>query len=179
MQAKLPLPIFFLALAISAPLLLHQGPQPQARRLGRALPPWQGLAHVVATVWATLHARYAIYDALHMGLGARPAEGTLVGALLLVAAGGCTPLLTRHYPQWREGRRWLGLAAVAGLLLTVLRPPLPLQACSCCMAGIGAAYTLGLRISVITTCPLCYSGCTFKPTAYLQHRLRHVGCSLE
>ena len=133
MQAKLPLPIFFLALAISMPLLLHQRQQP----LSRSLPAWQGLAHVVATVWATLHARYAIYEALHTCLGARPAEGTLVGALLMVVAAGCAPLLIRHYPQWREGRRWLVLVAVAGLLLTVLRPPLPLQACSYCMDGIG------------------------------------------
>jgi len=91
-------------------------------------------------------------------LGGRPEEGVVMGALLLTVAAGNAPLVMRFFAGTPGPPRLLALTAVAGLLLVVVRPPLPMKvradadtcswgrqclgtSCRCCAAGpqIGAA----------------------------------------
>lgn len=76
---------------------------------------------------ATLYARFAVFDILHLALGARPSEGALFGSLLLLGAAGCAPLLTWKCSTWREGRRIASFLGISGLLLIFLQPPLPFK----------------------------------------------------
>jgi len=78
MQASLPLPIFFFTLAASAPILLDGK---QATAGDSSPPPWQGLASPLATLLATFYARNAVFEVLHLTMGARPSEGLLVGSV--------------------------------------------------------------------------------------------------
>ena len=90
----------------------------------------QGILQVSLVVAAVLHARFAIYDLLQVGGGGvRPSEAVLAGTLLLGCAGGCIPLVRRHYAATIGPRRAVALVAAAGLLLALLRPPLPSWVC--------------------------------------------------
>ncbi len=57
----------------------------------------------------------------------RPSEAIVSGVLVLVAAAGCLPLVLRYYDHAPGVKRTLVLAASAGMLLILLRPPLPMK----------------------------------------------------
>lgn len=120
-------PAFLLASAVTAPALGYHTAASSQKGVGGQLQPWQGLLHATAIVFATLVARFSIYDILRLVLGSRPSEGLLLGVLVLVGVGGCVPLFVAHYSKWREGKRLLVMAATCGILFVLLRPPLPLQ----------------------------------------------------
>ena len=61
--------------------------------------PWQGLLHFLSVLLASLLARFAVFDIVQFVSSARPTEGALLGSLLLVAAGGLTPLVWKCYPS--------------------------------------------------------------------------------
>ena len=89
--------------------------------------PWQGLGLAAAVVLAVIAARYAMYDMLHLFLSRRPSEALATGALLVAIVLGCLPLVTRYYKSNAQVKRTLVLTAAAGLLLMLLRPPLPVS----------------------------------------------------
>ena len=61
--------------------------------------PVQGLLHFLSVVIAALLARFAVFDVVQFVSSARPTEGALLGTLLLVTAGGLTPLVWKCYPS--------------------------------------------------------------------------------
>ncbi len=77
---------------------------------------------VVASVF---HARFALFEVLHQVNGGRPTEAVLLGCLLLGVALGCAPILVLQYSQAQLGRRALVLTTALGMLLVMLRPPIP------------------------------------------------------
>ena len=58
---------------------------------------------------------------------ARPSEGLLAGLLVFAAAAGCAPLIAGHYGHSQQAKRAASIAAASGLLIALLRPPLPLR----------------------------------------------------
>jgi hypothetical protein len=136
-EARLPAPVLGLALAASPPLLLGGGLS--AASIGGGAPPpraapWQRPALAAAVLAATAAARFAVFDALRFALGRRPPEALAVGALALVAAAGCAPLVARYCRGSAAAKRALLLLAAAGALLALLRPPLPLAGGAACPA---------------------------------------------
>ena len=85
----------------------------------------QGLVQAGGVVAAVLHARFALFEVLHLLNGGRPTEAVLLGCLLLGVALGCAPILVLQYSQAQLGCRALVLTAALGMLLVMLRPPLP------------------------------------------------------
>lgn len=83
--------------------------------------------HILLVAVVTFNARNAVYEVLHAALGSRPSDGTLLGALLLVIAGGCIPLQAKQQTGWRSARKVTALIGILGVLLIALQPPLPLQ----------------------------------------------------
>jgi hypothetical protein len=134
-EAKLMVPVLGVLLAVTPPILVD-GHSPGSsngsssdlslRRRSQLLP-WQGAGLATAVVFAIIAARYAIYDILHMVLNRRPSEALATGALLLAASLGCIPLVSRYYKGLQQAKRALLLTAAAGLLLMLLRPPLPVS----------------------------------------------------
>jgi hypothetical protein len=134
-EAKLMVPVLGVLLAVMPPILVD-GDSPNTargsgidltlRRRSRLLP-WQGAGLAAAVVFAVIAARYAIFDMLHMVLNRRPSEALATGALLLCASLGCVPLVSRYYKGSQQAKRALLLTAAAGLLLVLLRPPLPVS----------------------------------------------------
>lgn len=100
----------------------RRSPRPEARAAR------QGLAQAGAVAAAVLHARLALYDVAAVALGGRPPAPVLLGGLVLAAAAGCAPIVAVQFPAAPGARRALALAASAGALLLLLRPPLPDQA---------------------------------------------------
>ena len=85
----------------------------------------QGLVQAGGVVASVFHARFALFEVLHLLNGGRPTEAVLLGCLLLGVALGCSPILVLQYSQAQLGRRALVLTAALGMLLMMLRPPLP------------------------------------------------------
>ena len=83
--------------------------------------------HILLVAVVTFNARNAVYEILHSALGARPSDGTLLGALLLTVVAGCIPLQARMSTAWRSARKVTALLGILGILLIALQPPLPLQ----------------------------------------------------
>lgn len=122
-EARLTVPVLGVALAVAPPLLL----QKDSLQRRRSLAPWQGLALAAAVGLSVVAARFAIFDMLRLFLNRRPSEALAAGSLLLAGAAGCTPLVSRYYPASSQAKRALLLTAVAGMLLALLRPPLPIS----------------------------------------------------
>lgn len=59
--------------------------------------------------------------------GGRPAEGLVTGALLVAIAAGCMPLVFKFFSGTPGPPRLLAMVLAAGLMLMMLRPPLPLK----------------------------------------------------
>lgn len=122
MQGHLPLSLLSLGLASTAPILLLQ--KPGSSKGG--LQPWAGLAATAAVCVATLASRHALHDVLVLLGGGQPSDATTLGAMVLVAAAGCAPMLMSQR-AWTSARR-LGLQFAAGaVLLLLLQPPFPVR----------------------------------------------------
>lgn len=126
-EAKLMVPVLGVALAVTPPILVHGEESGLAPRRRGHLLPWQGIGLATAVVFAVIAARYAIYDMLHMLLNRPPSEALATGALLVAAAVGCLPLVSKYYAASPQAKRALLLTAAAGILLMLLRPPLPVS----------------------------------------------------
>ncbi len=74
-------------------------------------------------------ARFAIFDVVRWAVEGRPSESLLLGLLLLTAALGCAPLVRLLFPGAGGAQRVLVVGVTGGLLLVLLRPPLPIQVC--------------------------------------------------
>ena len=105
--------IIALAVAVMAPTL-HSS---------KGKPPLPTALYLLLTLSALAYARMVLYDELQLLLGFPPSAGVLVGALIVALALAQLPLLRQRYPQSAK-RAVAGLAAL-GLLLAVLKPPLP------------------------------------------------------
>lgn len=100
--------------------------------------------------------RFAIFDSLAWLGGRPPAEGLLVGAIILALAGGCAPLTMRFYSQDRGISRTVLLAGAFGLTLVLLQPPLPIQACvqrdqalsACCITCMSTQARLMIKFCI-------------------------------
>ena len=68
-----------------------------------------------------------------------PQEALLAGCLLLTVAAGWVPLVARFYSGSGFGAKAVAMVAAAGMLVIMLRPPLPIQVCR-------------LRLPLVTAC---------------------------
>ena len=127
-EAKMLLPALGLVLAITPPLLLQQVRSSHQR----ALPPWAGLGLAFGVLTAVVAGRFAIFDILQFILDRRPSEALVAGTLMIAAAAGCLPLITRCYPAMATPKHVALLAIVFGAMLILLRPPLPIRGGSEC-----------------------------------------------
>eukprot|EP00798_Chlamydomonas_sp_ICE-L_P014360 gene14360-20357_t len=96
-EASLVAPTIILVLAATAPLFLYQHATSGRRRL--RLANWQALTHTVTVLLAVLMARFALFDLVQFLLAARPSEGILMGALLMLTAASLAPLVFKCYPN--------------------------------------------------------------------------------
>ncbi|MEW5297524.1 MAG: hypothetical protein WDW36_000729 [Sanguina aurantia] len=150
-EAALVLPTVLLILAVTAPAFLQGGssspadsdpsdPPAPASRPSRSSgsgsrsrgeveqpPAWQGWTHAASIVAAVGLARFALFDLVQWVLSARPSEGLLLGVLLCALAAGLAPFVRQCYPTDAAALRTLATLAVAGVLLLLLQPPLPLR----------------------------------------------------
>ncbi|CAK0743676.1 hypothetical protein CVIRNUC_001488 [Coccomyxa viridis] len=129
-EARLTIPVLLVTLAVTPPFLLQMTPLDPAlgpRGAGRTpqLPPWQGMVQAGGVIASVFHARFALFEVLQRLHGGRPTEALLLGCLLLGAAAGCAPIALLQYGQAQGARRALALTAALGMLLVMLRPPLP------------------------------------------------------
>ncbi len=90
----------------------------------------QGLVQAAGVAAAVFHARFALFEVLQRLNGGRPTEALLLGCLLLGAGIGCMPLVLLQHSQSQLARRSLVLTAALGMLLVMLRPPLPARVCA-------------------------------------------------
>ena len=56
-----------------------------------------------------------------------PQEALLAGCLLLTVAAGWVPLVARFYSGSGFGAKAVAMVAAAGVLVIMLRPPLPIE----------------------------------------------------
>ena len=91
----------------------------------------QGMVQAGGVVASVFHARFALFEVLQRLHGGRPTEALLLGCLLLGAALGCAPVALLQYSQAQGAWRALVLTAALGMLLVMLRPPLPTKVCPC------------------------------------------------
>lgn len=122
-DARMTVPILVVALAVSPPVLL----QTDNIHRQRTLLPWQGIGLAAAVVFSVIAARFAVFDILQFLLNRRPSEALAFGVLVLCSAAGCLPLVMRYYSGSAGAKRALVLAITLGMLLVLLRPPLPLR----------------------------------------------------
>ncbi len=128
LQANLPVPALLFVLLLTSPMLMGSGTVKASEAADSPLEAWLWrYGHILLVAAVTLNARYAVYEVLHAALGARPSDGTLLGALLLTTVVGCVPLQAKNYTAWRSARRVTALLGILGVLLIGLQPPLPLQ----------------------------------------------------
>ena len=128
-EANLVVPCVVLSMAATAPTALYKE-QGRVRHLNRKrrvrMREWQGVAHAALIVAAVLYARFVVFDVLQVILGRRPSEGLLLGSLLILSSCACVPLVRTHFPLSQGARRTLISALAAGLVIALVRPPLPI-----------------------------------------------------
>lgn len=112
--------------------------------------------------------------------GGRPEEGLVMGALLVAVAVGSMPLVFKFFNTTPGPPRVLALVGAAGLLLMLLRPPLPLRVrphtippagppCTstsrdCCETQFGDLRWTALGNRERTTCAVMPYRCRFVPS---------------
>lgn len=106
---------------------------------------WFQYGHMLLVGLVTLSARYAVYEILCSATGARPSDGVLLGALLLITVVGSIPLQATKATSMRLANRLTALLGILGLLLIFLQPPLPLQVQSL-FRYIGSTQYLTLQV---------------------------------
>ena len=85
----------------------------------------QGLVQAGGVAASVFHARFALFEVLQRLNGGRPTEALLLGCLLVGVGLGCAPIVHLQYSQSQLARRALVLTGALGMLLMMLRPPLP------------------------------------------------------
>lgn len=130
-QARLLLPVLLMTMACSLPLAVHQARMEHGHLAARTrVTPAQGIAMAVLVLLTVALSRFAIFDVVRWAVEGRPSESLLLGLLLLTAALGCAPLVRLLFPGAAGPQRMLVVGITGGLLLVLLRPPLPIQACT-------------------------------------------------
>ncbi len=121
--------------AVTAPMLSDSKAKASA---GPALPTPLFLLFTTA---ALASARLVLFDLLLLFLGYPPSAGLLAGASLVALALAQIPLLQQRYPHLQSARRAMAAVAAFGVLLALLRPPLPekVGASLCCLLATRAA----------------------------------------
>ena len=104
-----------LAVAVMAPTL-HSN---------KGKPPLPTALYLLFTISALVYARMVLYDELQLLLGYPPHAGVLMGALIVALALAQLPLLQQRYPHSQSAKRLVACLAAVGLLLAILKPPLP------------------------------------------------------
>ena len=121
-ESRMAIPVVMYALACLHPMFL--GPQ---KGDSSTLEPWKALGMGFCVILAVASARFAIFDALHILLDRKPSEALAAGSLLLAIAVGLLPMINTYYRQGEGPRRVAVLIGSLGLLLILLRPPLPIK----------------------------------------------------
>lgn len=120
-------PIMAVVVAVTAPLLSD----PKAKLKGGPTLPTP--LYLIFTTAALASAHLVLFDVLMLVLGYPPGAGLLAGATLMALALAQIPLLQQRYPHSQSARRAMAAVATFGVLLAVLRPPLPEKVhISCC-----------------------------------------------
>ena len=134
--------------AVTAPMLTNSKAKASP---GPALPTPLFLLFTTA---ALASARLVLYDLLLLFLGYPPSAGLLAGASLVVLALTQIPLLQQRYPHSQSARRTIAAVATFGVLLALLRPPLPekVGASLCCLLATPAACA-ETHFSLVTDMP--------------------------
>ena len=90
-------------------------------QLAHALP-WPGIEVLLLLPLFGLHTDWTFSFLMGNRL-----QGLVVGVLLLLVAAGCQPLVLRHFGHSSVGKRLVAVTAAAGVLLVLLRPPMPVK----------------------------------------------------
>ena len=93
------------------------------------------------TTAALASARLVLFDLLLLFLGYPPSAGLLAGASLVALALAQLPLLQQRYPHSQSARRAVAAMAAFGVLLALLRPPLPEKVCTSLCCSLAARAT--------------------------------------
>ena len=135
-------PIIAIIAAISAPALLESKNKLKA---GLSLPT---ALYLTLTTAALAWGRLVLFDILQLVLGYPPSAGLLAGASLVALAMAQIPLLEQRYPHSQSPRRAMAAVAAFGVMLALLRPPLPEKVrlllckvaaiCSCMLDSVAA-----------------------------------------
>lgn len=121
-EARIAIPMIGFALASLHPLLL--GPTGGIRNKPA---PAQSVAMAAFVLVAVVTARFAVFDALHMVFDRKPSEALAAGSLLLMLAMGMMPIVSVYHKNVPSAKRAVILTGALGLLLVLLRPPLPIK----------------------------------------------------
>lgn len=113
-------PIIGILAAVTAPVLLESRTKPNPVSLHLPTP-----VYLFITLAALTWARLLLFDVLQLVLGYPPRAGLLAGASLVALALAQIPLLQQRYPHAPSPRRAVAGVAALGVLLALLRPPLP------------------------------------------------------
>jgi len=114
---------FVVALATTAVFVIPTKEEagPGATRLSSGA----GLALVAGAFAALLAARYTLFDLIVLVTDHRPSESLVLGTVFVVTAFVAMALAERHYPNMPDPKRGVLMLMCVGLLLLLLRPPLP------------------------------------------------------
>lgn len=105
--------------AVTAPMLS------ESKAKGYTGPALPTPLFLLFTFGALVSARLVLFDVLLLAMGYPPSAGLLAGASLVVLALAQIPLLQQRYPHSQSARRAMAAVAAFGVLLALLRPPLP------------------------------------------------------
>jgi hypothetical protein len=123
-ETRLAIPVIAYALASLHPLFLGDNCRKQSMN------PTKGILMACGVVLAVAAARFAVFDSLHILLDRKPSESVAAGSLLLAVATGLIPMLNTYYAGTQTSsfpKRAVFLAGSLGILLILLRPPLPIK----------------------------------------------------
>lgn len=114
-----------MTMACSLPIAVHHARLEHAH--SARVTPAQGVAMALLVLLTVALSRFAIFDVVRWAVEGRPSESLLLGLLLLTAALGCAPLARLLFPGAAGAQRALVMGITGGLLLVLLRPPLPIK----------------------------------------------------
>ncbi|KAA6419880.1 MAG: hypothetical protein FRX49_10243, partial [Trebouxia sp. A1-2] len=119
-------PIMAVVVAVTAPMLSN------SRAKASTGPALHTPFSLLFTTAALASARLVLFDLLLLFLGYPPSAGLLAGASLVALALAQLPLLQQRYPHSQSARRAVAAMAAFGVLLALLRPPLPEKGFAVC-----------------------------------------------
>ena len=138
-ETRMAIPVIAYALATLHPLFLAKGDGGASGGVNldarwshaRSRP----AAHVLFTAFAAVllsvaASRFALFDALHILLERKPSESVAAGSLLVAVAAGWIPMVMTYFGAEKASslpKRTVVIVGSLGLLLILLRPPLPIK----------------------------------------------------